>query len=201
MARPAATAMPSVRTTSRGWGRASGRESVVRRSRRADPHVHRTVDADFYPACGQPSTPPENSEKGPVRVVCVTQGGDLGASDPYTAPGHRLTHIWGWLCGQLAHRVDRLTGVGSCTPPTGSIHRSHRVVLHSSPRRWTWADELHPHNPQDLLLSLFCSLLHINRKETGGVDGWGQPLLGSVAGPLPGMTGPLGTLYGWPLQL
>jgi hypothetical protein len=150
---------------------------------------------ELFWGCGDLSTPPETSSD---RWI-ITQGGDSRHFSSCTEPGHGSTHIWGWGCGQLPHYVDARRPLGSCTPPIGSIHRSRPVVFHSSPRRWTSADALHPHNPQPLLLSLFCSLLHINKKETGGVDGWGQPPGGKDRRDKPRMTRLPATLYGWSL--
>ena len=53
-----------------------------------------------------------------------------------------------------------------------AVHRLPTWSTHSQPHRATCADELYPHNPQDLLLLLFFSLLVINKEKTG-VASWG----------------------------
>ncbi len=51
-----------------------------------------------------------------------------------------------------------------------AVHRLTTWSTHSQPHRTTCADEVYPHNPQDLLLLLFLSLLVINKEKTGAAS-------------------------------
>lgn len=51
-----------------------------------------------------------------------------------------------------------------------AVHRFTTWSTHNRPRRATCAYEGCPHNPQDLLLLLFFSLLVINKEKTGAAS-------------------------------